>query len=256
MEARHQQILEMLTRQDSATVGQLSDAFGVSPVTIRADLNQLAKAGKIVRTHGGAHLSGERTRQELTYATRQKIQSIPKMQIARAAAALVTSQESIVLDSSTTAVAVGKVLKQRTNLHHITVVTTGIWTALELLGAPHIDVVLCGGHVRDTTGSITGSITNEVLSRFNFSRAFLGAWGISIEAGLTDANLAEVELKTMIIQRSKEIIAVVDSSKFGRTGLASFAPLADIAQIITDTAASPEIVAAITARGVPVHIAT
>lgn len=233
IEKRQQKILETLSRQKAASVGELSDQLGVSAVTIRTDLNQLAKAGRVVRTHGGAQLAGERLRQETSFATRQQMFAEQKRAIGRLAASLVQPNESILLDASTTAVAVGHALKEMRETYNVTAVTTGIWTALELLGAPHINVVLCGGQVRNTTGSIAGSITNETLAKFHFSKAFLGGWGITLENGLTDSPLMEVELKKLVVNNSQETIAVVDSSKFGRVGLATFATIDQISHIIT-----------------------
>jgi len=253
-EDRHQQILEILAETGQASVAALSDYFAVSSVTIRADLNQLAEMGKVIRTHGGARLAGERMRQEQTYATRQRINADQKRCIGTAAAQLVQSSDAILLDSSTTAVAVGIALKQRTDLEDITVVTTGIWTALELLGAPHFQVILAGGQVRDTTGSITGLFTEEILSRFNFSKVFLGAWGISLAAGLTDTHLAEVELKRKMIARSKKVFIVADGTKFGQIGLTAFASLDQIDGIITDSKAPAEMISTLEAHNIEVTI--
>ena len=252
VQTRHQRILEILTRQQTATVAELSEQLAVSTVTIRADLNQLAVDGQVVRTHGGARLAKERKRQEQSFATRQQMHADAKRRIGRLAASLVEPNESILLDASTTAVAVGQALTKMSQLDNVTVVTTGIWTALELLGAPHLNVLLSGGQLRNTSGSINGAITTENLNRFNFNKAFLGAWGLDVDAGLTDAPLMEVELKRTVIQNSREVIAVVDGSKFGRLGLASFAAPAQISRIITDDSAPAEMVAAFRALGVVV----
>lgn len=251
---RHQRILEILAQEGQITVAELSETFDVSSVTIRSDLSQLAEMGKVIRNHGGARLAAERMRQEQTYATRQRNNADQKRCIGEEAAALVCSEDAILLDSSTTAVAVGTALKKRTDLENITVVTTGIWTALELLGTPHIQVVLLGGQVRDTTGSITGLFTEDILSRFNFSIVFLGAWGITLEEGVTDTHLAEVELKNKIIDRSESVYVVIDGSKFGRLALASFASLNEIDGIITDPNAPEDVIAALRERGIDVRI--
>jgi len=253
-ETRKQKILETLANQDSVSVLALSERFGVSPVTIRTDLNQLAEMGKVSRVHGGARLADERMRQELTYVARQKINAEQKRCISIAAAALVRSEEAIVLDSSTTAVAVGMALKGRDDLENVTVVTTGLWTALELLGCPHIQVVLTGGQIRDTTGSITGVFTDDVLSRFYFSKAFLGAWGLTLKSGLTDIHLQEIELKQKIMTRSECVNIVVDGAKFGRRALSTYATFDQVSQIFTDTTAPPEMVAALRDRGVDVQV--
>ena len=255
IQMRHQQILEILSQQQTATVADLSTQLAVSAVTIRADLNQLAADGQVIRTHGGARLAKERKRQEQSFATRQQLNAEAKRQIGRLAASLVVPNESILLDASTTAVAVGQALKEMPQLDNITVVTTGVWTSLELLGVSHINVVLTGGQVRNTSGSITGVITHEILERFNFSKAFLGAWGIDIEEGLTESPLMEVELKRVIIQNSREVIAVVDGTKFGRLGLAAYAAPQQINCIITDETAPADMLTAFQAKGIEVCVA-
>jgi DeoR/GlpR family transcriptional regulator of sugar metabolism len=252
---RHRKILDLLVSQNTVSVSELSDILGVSSVTVRADLNQLAEEGQLVRTHGGARSNSKRMRQEHTYATRQRINAEQKRCIGYLAASLVISDEAILLDASTTAVAVGRALMQRTDLQNVTVVTTGIWTALEMLGAPHVSVIISGGHVRETTGSITGELTKATLSGFNFARAFLGAGGISIEEGLTDTPLMEVEMKQVIIQRSQEVNAIVDGSKFGRVSLASFASIDEIDRIITDSSAPRDMVDALYNSSVDVQMA-
>jgi DeoR/GlpR family transcriptional regulator of sugar metabolism len=241
LQERQDKIISLLINQQSVTVTELSEMFDVSSVTIRNDLNQMAEQGLISRTHGGARLAGERTRQEYSFAAQQRINAPQKQLIGQTAASLVQSGEAILLDASTTAFAAGQALKKRTDLYNVTVVTTGIWTALELLGVPHLDIILTGGHVRTAAGSITGFIAHDNLGRFNFQKAFLGAWGITLEEGLMDSPMAEVDLKQTIISRSQELIAVIDGSKFGRTSLAQFATPFETSLIITDESIPLEI---------------
>jgi DeoR/GlpR family transcriptional regulator of sugar metabolism len=252
---RQQAILEQLLTQESATVSELSQLFDVSPVTIRSDLGLLADQGRVMRTHGGARIVPGRTRQELTFATRQEINLERKRRIGEVAASLIEPVESILLDASTTAVSVAQAIKRREDLRDVTVVTTGIWTALEVLGALDVNVVLTGGAVRNTTGSITGSITEQALAQFNFHKVFLGAWGVTLEEGLTDTHLAEVELKRAIIERAQSVICILDGSKFGRLGLTSFASVEEIDHLITDDSAPGEMINALRAQGVEVHVA-
>jgi DeoR family transcriptional regulator of aga operon/DeoR family fructose operon transcriptional repressor len=252
---RQSQILDILSDKQSITVSELASLLSVSTVTIRLDLNQLAEQGRLVRTHGGAMLVGEKTRQELTFTTRQQLHAAQKQAIGELAATLAQPLDSILLDASTTALAVGHALKQRQDLTEVTIVTTGVWTALELLGAPHLNIILAGGNLQKATGSITGSIARDALSKINIHKAFLGAWGLTLAQGLTDANLQEVELKQFILERSREIIAVVDGSKFGKVGLATFAPTEQISRIVTDDSAPASMVADFRARGIEVIIA-
>jgi DeoR/GlpR family transcriptional regulator of sugar metabolism len=255
MQDRQDKIINLLVNQQSVTVTELSEMFEVSPVTIRNDLNQMAEQGRVLRIHGGAMLAGERTRQEYSFTAQQRINASQKQLIGRTAADLVHSGESILLDASTTAFAVGQALKKKTDLYNVTVVTTGIWTALELLGGPHLDIVLTGGHVRTAAGSITGFIAHDNLGRFNFQKAFLGAWGITLEEGLMDSPMAEVDLKRTIISRSQELIAVIDGSKFGRTSLAPFASPLETHLIITDNSVPLQIQEEFRANGINIFIA-
>ncbi|MCB0212762.1 MAG: DeoR/GlpR transcriptional regulator [Anaerolineae bacterium] len=252
---RQSHILEILADRQAVSVAELSALLNVSGVTIRTDLNQLAEQGRLVRTHGGAMLLGEKTRQELTFATRQQLQGDQKARIGELAASLVQPRNSILLDASTTALAVGQALKTCQDLGDLSVVTTGVWTALELLGIAHLNVILVGGNLRTITGSTTGSIARDVLNKINIHRAFLGAWGITVDHGLTEASLQEVELKQHIIERSQEVIAVVDSTKFGRVGLSTYAPVEKIDRIVTDEGAPADVVAEFRKRGVEVCIA-
>lgn len=252
---RQKRLIERLVAHGAASVAELSGLFDVSPVTIRSDLNYLAEQGRVVRIRGGARIVDGRTRQEYSFSTRQGINAYQKRCIGKLAATLVNPVDSILLDSSTTALAVGQALKYSSSLRDVTVVTTGIWTALELLDAPRLSVVLVGGAVRSTTGSVTGGITKQVLQSLNFGKVFLGAWGITLEEGLTDTHLLEVGLKKAIMERARQIVAVVDSSKFGRMGLASFALPEEVSHVVTDDDAPSDMLNALDQRGVKVLVA-
>lgn len=231
---RQKRIVETLVVKENISVEELSSIFKVSTVTIRNDLTYLSNNGHVIRTHGGARIFTERVRQEYSFATRQRLNATSKKKIGELAAKLIEPNDSVLLDSSSTAVAVAQAIRRLHISYEISVFVTGIWTALELLGDPHIHVIVPGGNVRDTTGSFTGNLTKEFLKKFNFNKALLGAWGVDIHEGLTDTQVPEVELKQDIIARSKEVVGLVDSSKFGRIGLLSFATTEQINKIVTD----------------------
>ncbi len=234
---RQQKILELLASKGSMTVAELSQQLDVTEVTIRADLNNLSREGKIARVHGGAQLIEERTRQEYNFQTRKSLNSQKKEKIGRLAAQLVNSLDSILLDSSTTTLALARALRKREDLRDVTVIPTGLWTAIELMGCQNINVLLPGGYLRHTSGSITGLPATHFLGDLTVRKAFLGALGISAEKGLTDAHLLEVELKESIISRVEEVTILVDGSKFRQTGLSAFADISQINRVITDSTA-------------------
>ncbi len=255
LHARHRKILEYISANELVSVAELSRNFDVSEVTIRSDLKALAKTGRVARTHGGARLVEERFRQEYTFQTRKSLNWPAKQRIGNAAAALVNPTDSILLDASTTALALANVLERRNDLKDVTAIPTGIWTAIALLGSRQINVLLPSGYLRHTSGSITGLPSRDFFNGLIIQKAFLGAWGASCDNGLTDTNLLEIDLKKNIVSRVKEIIILADGSKFHQSGIASYSPIDQITTLITDTTAPAEEVKRIEQRGIRVIIA-
>ncbi len=251
---RHKKILDVLATKDNVSVAELSKILSVSEVTIRADLTSLAEEGKVQRIHGGAQLLEERVRQEHSFQIRRNQNSDSKIKIGKYAAQFVDSLDSILLDSSTTVLAMAKALRDRNDLKETTVIPTGVWTAIELMSCANINVLMPSGYLRSISGSITGLPTSEFFENLNIQKAFLGAWGVSIEHGLTDSHLLEIELKKMIIKKAREVIIVVDGSKFLQNGLASYSNLKNISKIITDNKAPKNIIKKIKSLGIDVHI--
>src|SRR4051794_20633207 len=149
---RRDRILAYLAEHDQMSIAELSHRISVSEVTVRKDLEQLETQGLLTRVRGGAVASG-RGRLELHFAGREQINLEEKRRIARAAAALVASEQTIFLGASTTALQIARLLKQREDL---TVVTNGLYTALELSFSPGITVVAVGGIVRRRSSSLVG----------------------------------------------------------------------------------------------------
>ncbi len=250
LEERRQGILERIRQAGRASVAELSQQFGVSEVTIRADLQALAERSLIVRTHGGA-IAAARGPYELSLAARRLQQVVEKRRIGAAAATMVADGEAIFLDSSSTALAIAQNLK---HCRDLTVITNGLTIAQELIDAHGVTVVLIGGILRRETASLVGGDGLDRLRRFNIQKGFFGAHGITLAEGLTDVSLAEADLKRPVIAMCRQVIAVLDATKWGRVGLASFASLDQVQQVITDDAAPTDLVAQIIASGVAVVI--
>ena len=253
---RQQKILDLLAGKEHLSVSELSKSLDVSEVTIRTDLNKLDKLGRIARMHGGAYLIEERLKQEYTFQTRKSLNNSSKQKIGALAATLVNPSDCILLDSSTTVLSLAHVLKKKNDLKEITVIPTGVWTAIELMGSSNINVLLPGGYLRHTTGSITGLPASDFFRDLIIQKAFLGAWGISYSLGLTDTHLLEIELKKLIITKAREVIVMVDGSKFRQIGLAAYAGIKQVTKIITDASAPAEEIEKIRDTGVEVLIAS
>jgi DeoR/GlpR family transcriptional regulator of sugar metabolism len=251
LEERLDQILVLLQAQGRVSVADLSDRFGVSAVTIRNDLATLEQQGRLLRTHGGAVLPAETGAEPPAFALRKELHLAEKERIGRAAAQLVRDGDSVALDASTTAWQIARHLKERREL---TVVTNGLFIALEFLDSPDVTVVMPGGTLRPASASLVGDHGSCILERYHVQKGFFGAGGFTLEEGLTDTNQYEVELKQHMVERSKDVIAVVDSSKWGQVAFASLAGIEQLDRVIADAQAPADMVAALRQHGVEVML--
>jgi len=252
---RQEHIARIVEEHGRARVSDLAAQFGVSGVTIRKDLVVLEAAHRLVRTHGGA-LAVDRSRPELSWEIRERLQTDQKLWIGAAGAALVHDGESIVLDASTTALSVARHLKGRGGWSQLTVVTNGLRIASELAGHPGITVLMLGGRVRWEAMSLVGQLGDGLFSRINVQKAFLGAAGFTVESGLADATDEEAQIKRSMVAAAREVIAIVDHTKWERAAFATFCPTDKISVVLTDEAAPVAMVKALTGRGVQVRLVT
>jgi DeoR/GlpR family transcriptional regulator of sugar metabolism len=249
---RQNQIARIIEQEGRARVSDLAGRFGVSGVTIRRDLFVLESESRAIRTHGGA-IATDQNRPELAFDLRERLQAVEKSQIGAVAADLVHDGESIVMDASTTSLQVARSLKARRGWSHLTVITNGLRLASELAGLSGIAVLMLGGRVRWEALSVVGQLGDGLFSRINVQKAFVGAAGFTIDAGLSDATEEEAQIKRAMVASAREVVAVVDHTKWGRTAFASFCRSDQITTVVTDEAAPAEMVAALTALGVDVR---
>lgn len=249
LEERRQAILDLLAKKGRVSVAELGRQFGVSDVTIRNDLQALADQGLAVRTHGGAVPAGGPP--ELSLAVRRQRQVAEKSRIAAAAAEMIHNGEAIILDTSSTALAIAAQLKDRREL---TILTNSLMIALEMLDAPGVTVQMPGGKVRRDSASLVGVEGLRLAQHFNIQKGFFGAHGLTEAEGLTDVSVAEAEMKRPLVGMARRVIAVLDATKWGQIGLMSFADLADIDLVITDAQAPPAPVERAQALGLEVKL--
>jgi DeoR/GlpR family transcriptional regulator of sugar metabolism len=251
---RQQLIARLVQEHGRARVGDLARRFGVSTVTIRKDLQALEAEGRLIRAHGGA-IAVAGNRPESSFAVRERVQPDAKDRIGRVAAGMVVDGESIAFDASTTALAVARHLKARGGWVHLTVITNGLRIAEELAGIPGITVVMPGGFVRWEALSVVGPLGDGLFRKVNVQRAFLGAAGFSLESGLSDATEEEAQIKRSMADAARQVIGIVDSTKWGRSAFATFCRLPDLSAVIADDAAPAATVTALRGRGIEVHLA-
>src|SRR6478736_483621 len=212
VEERRRRILELLDKEERATVEELSDRFDVSSVTIRGDLDTLADAGAIVRSHGGALRRLDQ--EDAPIAVKETLHHGEKVRIGHAAAGLIRQGETIILDSGTTTAEIARQLKFL-KLKSLTVITNALNIAMELANLPHVRVIMIGGILRNMSYSLVGPHAEQTLRGLN----------------------------AMMIRVSREVIVVADSSKFERRSLSVIAKLDTVHKVITDKGAPASMVA-------------
>ncbi|MCS6826902.1 MAG: DeoR/GlpR family DNA-binding transcription regulator [Caldilinea sp.] len=247
---RRRAIVELVQTQGRVAVTELSQRFGVSEVTIRADLQALAEQKLLMRTHGGA-VKMDNDLGEMALTLRRQRQVKEKSRIGQAGAERIEDGDAVFLDSSSTSLAIAHHLKQR---RYVTVVTNSLEVVRELFDAPGVDVVLVGGALQRETASFIGAHGLAEVAKFNLQKGFFGAHGIDLVAGLTDVSPDEAAVKRPIAAMCRQVIAVLDATKWGRVGVASFAGLDQVNAVITDAGAPGELVAALRTRGIEIIV--
>ena len=234
---RRQRLLDILRKEPGLRVPEMADALGVSEGTIRNDLNALEVDGLLECVHGGAVLAENVPVRSLSFLSRLKQNADAKQAIARQAAKQVEDGDSILLDASTSVYFIARFLQNRRKLR---VITNGIEIARQLAQNPTNTVILLGGVLNTDSTSITGLISEQMVQDLHVKTAFVSCSGITPEAGLTEVHIAEAQIKEKALAAAEKVIALVDSSKFGKVDLTCFARLNQIDHLFTDDRLSQE----------------
>ncbi|HWS67510.1 MAG TPA: DeoR/GlpR family DNA-binding transcription regulator [Steroidobacteraceae bacterium] len=250
-ERRHR-IVELLREYGKVTVEALAARFATSAVTIRTDLAALEADGALERTHGGALLRREDDDQPI--AVKQTLHHAEKVRIAKIAAGLIQDGETIILDSGTTTAEIAKQIR-KLEVHSINVITNALNIASLLADVPAVRLIMPGGILRPESNSLSGHIAEAALANLQADRLFLGADGLDPEIGVMTPHLPEAQLNAKMIEISRQVIAVADSSKLMRRNISLIARVEQLHMLITDTGANPDVVAELQRRGVEVRLA-
>lgn len=240
----------MLDLEGRVTVAQLGKTFAISTVTARADLDALAGAGMVVRSHGGA-VKPMTPVQDYPLHVREQLHAAEKARIGQAAAELVQPEHTIILDAGTTTIEIARHLR-RGRKRPLTVITNAVNVALELAAVPGVPVVVLGGLLRPASLSLAGPQAERNLRDLNADHLFLAVDGFQPESGPSAADILEAQLKAVMIAAAREVTVVADSSKFGRRSLLVVARTEAIRRVITDSALSAEDAVALRSVGVEV----
>ncbi len=251
---RRKQILDILSSEGSINTNDLSDRLGVTGATIRTDLRDLEREGAVVRFHGGVRLP-EKPRDEVSenYMVRSITNTDLKRRIGKKAASLVGNGDTIFMDASSTAY---HMIPFLANTVDVTVITNGINTAIELQRYNNFkSIILIGGMLRPHSGTIEGLMSKEMIKRLSAEYYFVSGNGFSADSGLSGNNFYELELKKNCGEQSRNIVALVDSTKIGDDSSSVFITPNKINYLITDDEISDETADYIRSKGINLLIA-
>jgi DeoR family transcriptional regulator, fructose operon transcriptional repressor len=241
-EERKRFIMDKLSQTQQVEVLDIIDAFQVSAITARRDLDQLEKEGLLVRTHGGAiKMRTQGQRKLFSYDEKAMLNKERKEYIGQLASTLVQESDVIFIDSGSTLFHMCSYLK---TINHLTVITNSLPVASELVGYPNIRINLIGGELDHERKAVYGLVSEITLEHYHTNKAFIGADGVSLNKGLTTYDEKEAAISRKIAASSDEVYLLCDSSKIERNSSVKFAPLSILKAMVTDNALLEEVKAA------------
>jgi DeoR/GlpR family transcriptional regulator of sugar metabolism len=230
-EQRIEKIRQMFSRQSSVSVGHLAKLFKVSEMTIHRDLVKLEQTSSVRKTYGGAVVA-ERMIFEFDFAARRKAYQKAKQAIAKEAAKLIKPGYRVILDTGTTTLELAHLLKDMSNL---TVITPSLAVASVLQFSKGVQTILLGGVIREGSPDLTGAVTEATLEMFAADIAFQGADGISLSGEMFNADMRIAVVDRKMRQRAGKTYILCDSSKIGKTDIASNGAMAEVEALFTDS---------------------
>jgi DeoR/GlpR family transcriptional regulator of sugar metabolism len=230
LEERQAQIYKIVNEYRRITVQELSKYFKISAVTIRNDLNALEQTGKIIRTHGGA-IALEESISDIGSVPKSVKEEDIKRKLGKAASEKVKDGEVIFIDGGATCSSIYPYLTEKND---VTVITPNVEVAYWLTKTSSLTIYLIGGQVRRDTISTFPSELFSSLFDWNIAKAFISAYSFTPDDGIMETVPLEDKEKIELIKKAREIIALIESSKWGQISMTSFFKTDEIHTIITD----------------------
>ena len=227
---RQKEIVERARRDGRVEVAALAEHFGITTETVRRDLTRLERQGLVRRVHGGA-LPVEHLGFELDLQERMALHRKEKERIGKAAVEMLPEDGSVIIDAGTTTARLVAAIPAHREL---VVTTNSLPLALEMIRRPNIHVLMPGGRIRRSTLAQVDVWTQRTLAGLYVDVAFIGTNGMSLDHGLTTADMTEAEVKRAMIRAGSRVVLLADSSKVGQRHFVRFADMQQVDVLITD----------------------
>ena len=246
---RRDQIVRLATEAGLASVEELSQIFGVTPSTIRRDLALLTTDGRLARTYGGAIAVSAHPESSLRQRVGEGFDA--KRAIARWAAEVIQTGETILLDAGST---VGALAHELRRAELLTVATTGMTALQELADVESVHVECLGGTLRPLSQGFVGPLTEAALERMTFDRVFLGTDGVNANGDICEADLRQTRLKELMARRADNVYVLAHAAKLDHRPFHAWARLPLPWTLVTDENAEPRVVDRLRATGIDVVV--
>ncbi|EGO63004.1 DeoR/GlpR family DNA-binding transcription regulator [Acetonema longum] len=229
-ERRIKKLEDYIVDTERASIEELCAMFNVSKNTIRRDINELEKKGKIKKVYGGIVLSDKKTTEP--FECREEKNKEVKQIIAAFASSFVEDGDIIFIDSGTTTMHMVPHLSEKKNL---TIISNNLNVIVSSLPYPDLNIISTGGTLFRRTNSFVDANAVANLKRYNISKAFMATTGVSIAKGVTNSSSFEYDIKKYVVENCDKVILLADNTKLGRISLTTYYDLKDIHVFITNT---------------------
>ena len=245
LDQRRADIIELIRKNGSVRVSEISRLYSVSEVTVRSDLEYLESQGQLSRVHGGAVGTGK-LYANMDLSERYMTNAASKRELADLAADLIENNDTIMMNAGTTIAYVLHAIQGKKN---ISIVTNSIQNALEISSHPEVNVILLGGEIDAKYQFTYGNDTLSQLERYHANKCIISVDGINVRDGLTLYYSNESGIVRKMIGASDRVIVVADSSKLGRSAFSRVAALSDVDVLVTNKKRGSEEIAALREMG-------
>jgi DeoR/GlpR family transcriptional regulator of sugar metabolism len=252
-ESRRQAIMELLRSTGSVAVADLESRFGVSSMTARRDLAELERQGLARRTHGGAVLP-QISAHEDSFGQRVERATEDKVALAKAAVGQLGVEETIFIDSSSSAYYVAREILESGLAVTLLTNSLPVMELVSVQAGPNVDLIAVGGTLRRLTRSFVGPHAVQTIKGHFADRLFMSVKGVTADGSLTDADPLEADVKRAMIAQAAESTLLLDRSKLTARGLNVIAPLTDVTNVLAHGVPDAEL-ARLRAAGMPVRVA-
>lgn len=215
-------------------VSELAERYDVSEETIRRDLDRLEAEGYATKTYGGA-VRSENSTTDLPFIVRKQANVSGKKYIAEQIGTLIEDGDTLLLDSSTTALFTVKSIVSK---HNLTIITNSVEILLDLPQNHDWNIISTGGSYRSESMAFYGSTAENLVSRYHVDLAILSCKGLDMEKGMTDTREHFAELKRTFLRSARKVILAVDHTKFDKVSFVRIGSLSDVDAVVTDVAPS------------------